>query len=213
MTGEPTRVLVLAGDRLARAGLAALLEQAPEVAVVGRVAGVADLDAAITAHAPEVVALDVGGGGDPEALRAMLGEAVEIAEPIPLLALVEGEEGAREAVGAGARGVLPREIEPAALGAAALALRYGLRVAHPDLGEPIASSGALPDVLVEPLTPREHEVLALLAEGQSNRQIAAALSISPYTVKDHVDAILAKLGAASRTEAAIRAARLGLVAL
>jgi DNA-binding NarL/FixJ family response regulator len=211
------RVLVLATDRLARAGLAALLEQsppeAPEVAVVGRVAALADVDAAIAAHAPDVIVLDVGGGSKSEALRDMLGEAVEVAEPLPLLVLVDDTQTATTALGAGARGVLPREVEPAALAAAVHALRHGLRVGHPELGAAVAPAMPASEALAEPLTPREHDVLALLAEGRSNRQIAAVLSISPYTVKDHVDAILAKLGAASRTEAAIRAARLGLIAL
>ncbi len=221
MSSHRTRVLVVAADRLARAGLAALLTDAspgwpespepPEVSVVGRATEPADLEPAIAAHAPEVIVLDAGPAPDPAATRELVAESVEHAEPLPVLVLVDGEDAARTALGAGAHGALPRDVDGGPLAAAVVALRHGLRVLHPELA--VYGVAAQSEGPVEPLTPREHEVLALLAEGRSNRQIAAALTISPHTVKDHVDAILTKLGAASRTEAAIRAARLGLVAL
>jgi DNA-binding NarL/FixJ family response regulator len=66
---------------------------------------------------------------------------------------------------------------------------------------------------VEPLTPREGEVLRLIAEGLPNKTIAARLEISESTVKFHVNAILGKLGVESRSEAIVQAARLGLVIL
>ena len=69
------------------------------------------------------------------------------------------------------------------------------------------------DALVEPLTPREAEVLQLLAEGLTNRRIAERLGISEHTAKFHVNAILGKLGARSRSEAIAQAARLGLLLL
>ncbi len=74
-----------------------------------------------------------------------------------------------------------------------------------------ASAGRLP--LVEPLTPRELDVLRLLAEGLPNKTIAGRLNISKHTVKFHVNAILGKLGVASRTEAVVRATRMGLILL
>ncbi len=67
--------------------------------------------------------------------------------------------------------------------------------------------------LVEALTPREEEVLHLLADGLSNKAIALQLGISDHTVKFHVNAILGKLGAQSRTEAVVRATRMGLLVL
>ena len=69
------------------------------------------------------------------------------------------------------------------------------------------------DALIEPLTPREIEVLHLLAEGMTNRAIAQRLEISEHTVKFHVNAILGKLGAQSRTDAVVRATRLGVILL
>jgi DNA-binding CsgD family transcriptional regulator len=67
--------------------------------------------------------------------------------------------------------------------------------------------------LVEPLTPREHEVLVLLADGLRNREIAIRLAISEHTVKFHLASIFGKLGASSRTEVVRRALRLGLIDL
>ncbi len=77
----------------------------------------------------------------------------------------------------------------------------------------VPARGEAADVAAEELTPREVEVLQLLVEGLPNKQIAQRLSISEHTVKFHVDAILGKLGAHSRTEAVTRAARLGLIIL
>jgi DNA-binding CsgD family transcriptional regulator len=68
-----------------------------------------------------------------------------------------------------------------------------------------------PPALIEPLTPREHEVLVLLADGLRNRDIAARLGISEHTVKFHLAAIFGKLDASSRTQVVRRALRLGLI--
>jgi DNA-binding NarL/FixJ family response regulator len=82
------------------------------------------------------------------------------------------------------------------------------------MAAPAPTRGAVDDpTALEELTPREREVLALMAEGQANKEIARRLRISEHTVKFHVAAILAKLGAASRTEAGYVAARRGLIAL
>jgi two-component system, NarL family, response regulator YdfI len=79
--------------------------------------------------------------------------------------------------------------------------------------EPAARRRATPDVVEEPLTPREVQVLELLAEGLANKAIAERLVISDQTVKFHVAAILGKLGVANRTEAVRVAARRGLIAM
>ncbi len=68
-------------------------------------------------------------------------------------------------------------------------------------------------MIIEPLTPRELDVLELVGEGHSNKAIAGRLGISEHTVKFHVNAILGKLGAGSRTDAVVRATRLGLILL
>jgi DNA-binding NarL/FixJ family response regulator len=131
---------------------------------------------------------------------------------LPVVALVADETGAVEAWQAGARVVLRREATPTQLTTALLAARQGLVVIDPDL---LAALLPLrePPAPDEELTPREREVLHLMAEGLPNKLIADRLGVSENTVKFHVNAILSKLDAHSRTEAVTRAARKGLLTL
>ncbi len=211
-------VLIVADDALARAGLAALLVDEPTVTVAGRTGAAEDLAAALASYAPDVVLWDLG--WHPErSIDHLL--AVADAAP-PIAALLPDGDSAAAAWLAGARGLLPRDAAPQVIAAALLALAEGLAVVAPDFAPtfgvavpphilPAPSQGvALP---VEPLTARELEVLRLLAEGLPNKTIAQRLRISEHTVKFHVNAILGKLGAASRTEAVVRATRLGLLLL
>ncbi|HKZ50710.1 MAG TPA: response regulator transcription factor, partial [Dehalococcoidia bacterium] len=121
---------------------------------------------------------------------------------------------AAEAWASGAQGLLLRDVDAAILLTALRAVSQGLVVLASELAAavpPARARGAMP--LAEELTPRELEVLQLLAEGLPNKSIAQRLGISEHTVKFHVNAILGKLGAQSRTEAVILATRLGLVLL
>jgi DNA-binding NarL/FixJ family response regulator len=122
-----------------------------------------------------------------------------------------------DALRAGARAVLPSDVPPDQLLAALEAAAAGLIVVHPaevnamfPATEPASRTIA---ELAEPLTPRENEVLQMLASGLANKEIAARLVISEHTVKFHVASILGKLGAASRTEAVSLGIRRGLVLL
>lgn len=132
----------------------------------------------------------------------------------PLLALANKEQVA-EALAAGAQAVIPRDSSAAKLEVAIAAVQKGLTVTEPGWLDasagpaPIASGTAVNDNL----TPREHEVLVLLAEGLSNKQIAAKLTISEHTAKFHVNSILQKMDAQKRVEAVVRAARRGLINL
>jgi DNA-binding NarL/FixJ family response regulator len=120
------------------------------------------------------------------------------------------EASIRDALRAGARAALPSTATPAQIIAAIHAAAAGLAAI------PAADMAALiPSAEVtrpsEALTPREMDVLEMLAEGLSNKMIAYRLSISGHTAKFHVNAILAKLGAGTRTEAVMRGIRLGLI--
>lgn len=134
----------------------------------------------------------------------------------PLLALVGDRERAREVLRGGARGALRRDGDGERMVAALVAIDAGLVVVDDafvgDLVER-GQSGAADDAWawIEPLSGREREVIELVAEGLSNKEIAAALGISPHTAKFHVSTIMGKLDAQSRTEAAVRAARAGLL--
>jgi DNA-binding NarL/FixJ family response regulator len=138
----------------------------------------------------------------------------------PVLVLAEGAAAQAAALRAGARGVLPPDAGAAQIAAALVALARGLVVAPPGLvPPPPATTAAAPVVVVaaEPaagsLTPREREVLALLAAGAANKVIARRLGVSFHTAKAHVASVLAKLGASSRADAVARGVRAGLVLL
>jgi DNA-binding NarL/FixJ family response regulator len=131
-----------------------------------------------------------------------------------VLALVDAGEEAGALWRAGVRALLPRRSDAGALAAGLLAAARGLAVLDPGLAAawarpPAPGAAEGPDAL----TPREREVLALLSEGLGNKAIAARLDVSEHTAKFHVNAILGKLGAATRAEAIVLAARRGLVAL
>jgi DNA-binding NarL/FixJ family response regulator len=213
---DDLRILVLADDPLARAGLAALLAQQSGCQVVGQAPADADLAAELDAAQPDVVVWDLGW----TAASAL--ERLAEQSPLlpPVLALLPKDDAAAslasQAWRAGARGLLDRNAVPEALVAAAHSLAAGLVVLERDLARKLLLPAA-PDStaasLVEPLTPRENQVLQLLAEGLTNRAIAQRLGISEHTVKFHVNAILGKLSAQSRADAVMRGTRLGLILL
>lgn len=135
--------------------------------------------------------------------------AIEIVHDLSAADVVVGES-----LRAGPRGALSQDVTPAQIAAAVHAAAAGLQVMPAEEG-----AGFLPDrpmhepvpEIVEPLTPREMDVLEMLAEGLSNKLIAHRLSISDHTAKFHVNSILAKLNAGTRTEAVTRGIRLGLI--
>jgi len=113
------------------------------------------------------------------------------------------------AVRAGAAGYVYKDVDPPALAAAIRSVHAGHVLLHPDVARLLAESDARPGQAE--LTARERDVLAQVARGRSNREIARALSLSEKTVKTHVSAILGKLGVQDRTQAALHAVRTGLV--
>ncbi|WP_309889775.1 response regulator transcription factor [Archangium sp.] len=208
---SPVRVTLVAEDPLARGALSrALTEQGGDIAVIA--AGtLAEMESSRPELAPDVVLWDVG--LHPAEPGGRL-DAPELEAPV--LALVPDEPTGEGALSAGVRGLLFRDVAPAPLLAALRAVARGLTVFDPALASVrtmprAATSTSTPGP--ESLTPREREVLALLAEGLSNKAIADRLDISEHTAKFHVNAVLAKLGVQRRTEAVVRAARMGLVTL
>ncbi len=202
------RVLVIASDSLARAGLAAVLDREAGFNVIGQVAGGADLSDTRDVYKPDVAVWDLG--WDPLAALELMADLQEAG--LPVVALLPDETYTAEAWSSGARGLLLRDSDAQALAAALTAVALGLIVIDPGLSASVPPAiKRAPPPLISDLTPREHEVLKLLAEGLPNKSIAQSLAISEHTVKFHVNAILGKLGAQSRTEAVTRATRLGLV--
>ncbi len=140
----------------------------------------------------------------------------------PILALVNpGQEA--QAVEAGAQGAIRRDAKPRAVASAIEALHHGLGVFDASYARTLpvarqapAGDGEAPLAVAlrhaeDVLTPRESEVLTLLAEGLSNKEIAVRLEISEHTAKFHVNSILQKMGAQKRVEAVVRAAKLGII--
>jgi DNA-binding NarL/FixJ family response regulator len=130
--------------------------------------------------------------------------------PGPRLVLVSGGTAAAAALRAGARGVLPPEATASDFAVALPAIAHGLVVAPPGAFVPPRRETPAPGAS---LTPREREVLDLLAEGASNKLIARRLGLSFHTAKAHVAVVMEKLGATSRADAVARGARAGLVLL
>jgi DNA-binding NarL/FixJ family response regulator len=194
----PLRVLVMAADPLVRGALCRALEEEADgpVLLVDDAAGA------------EVALWDAA--HDPEGLA-------DLPDGVPALALVADQAASAVALSAGARGAVLRSADGASLWAGLVAVLHGLMVIDgafaPPAAPPAARAGVDPAGGLDDLTAREREVLGLLARGLSNRQIAAELDISDHTAKFHAGQILGKLGAATRTEAVIIAARRGLVTL
>lgn len=204
-------MLVVAHDPLARAGLATMLDGQPGVTLVGQISGEDDVTSALEAYQPDVVIWDIGWNTEHalEQLEEFSGEAGP-----PVVALLSDDTFAPDAWAAGARGMLFRDVDAETLIASALAVSRGVVALDPRFTSAALPPRSLPNAMpsVE-LTPRERQVLRLLAEGLPNKTIAHNLDISDHTVKFHVNSILSKLGAQSRTEAVISATRLGLILL
>ena len=202
-------LLVLADDPLARAGLAALLGNLPGflVAAQGDGSQLSEATAGEIDASVDVIVWDMGW----EATERIEDEPLE--KIIPVLALVADKPSAAVAWRLGCRAMLSRQSDEEQLAAALAAVASGLAVFSPSLVESLQSPARPSGATASDLTPRESEVLALLAEGLTNKAIAQRLTISEHTVKFHVNAILGKLDAQSRTDAVVRATRLGLIAL
>ncbi|HEX7588473.1 MAG TPA: response regulator transcription factor [Anaerolineae bacterium] len=208
---EKIRVLIVAEDPLARAGLATFLADQPSAIIVGQVALDAELPDAAQVYRPDVVVWDLGS----DSTRA-LERATNIRTlGIPVVALLSDDGDAADAWASGARALLLRTARAEQLGSAVTSIAQGLTVIDPAFVAVLvpAAREQASGQPIEELTPRELQVLRLMAEGQSNKAMARSLGISEHTVKFHVNAILGKLSVQSRTEAVVHATRLGLILL
>ena len=132
---------------------------------------------------------------------------------LPALILVRDAAAAAAALAAGAGGVLPRNAAPRRMHAALHAVAESELVIDETFAHALLRRARPAVALIAPLTRREREVLQLLAGGMTNKEIASRLGVTDHTVKFHVNGILGKLGAVTRTEAVVEAARRGLIAV
>ena len=206
-----TRITVLIADDhpVVRQGLQVLLSVQDDIEVVGEAADGGQAVAMAAELDPDVILLDLK-------LPVMDGIAV-------LRELRDSARGARAlvltsapdrslvslAVQAGAAGFLYKDVDPDALVRAIRSVHDGHTLLAPDAAGSLLRSGAAAPAVqgIGALTAREREVLAQIADGRSNREIARLLRVSEKTVKTHVSSVLAKLGVADRTQAALLAVR------
>lgn len=209
------RVLVWAQSPITQAGLETIVDadarfETVERPVRGRGPGSAQAEAA------DVILLDgFLTGGDAARVPGTMQEELG-ATPVVVLADATARGEILRLLHAGVRGILMRDSPPQEITAALAAASEGLAVVSPEVLEALfPAHSAAPDeedhLSPEPLTERESEVLALLAVGASNKEIAGRLHLSEHTVKFYVSTILSKLGAATRAEAVARGYRRGLI--
>jgi len=211
-------VLVAATDNIVRAGLLVLVSAHVELTVVGSAIGTDTLTALVEELQPDVVLLELELDDDQSIAEKLLPLRLAQQESaVVILVNAPQSEWTIEAIRLGVQAVLPRRAEGEEIIAAILAARVGLIVLHPDAIDSLVGFSPLvgrelPLPLVA-LTPREIEVLNMIAEGLGNKVIARRLGISEHTVKFHVSSIFTKLNAKSRTEAVTLGARQGLIML
>ena len=194
---------------MVRTGLRTFLGLQTGMTVVGE-AGTAEQALALVPRLhPDIVLMDLvlPGMSGVEAVRQLRARHPEV--KVVVLTSFAGQEAVLPAVRAGVAGYLLKDVGPAELADALRAVHAGGSPLHPAVAATVMQSVVEP--VRDPLTPREHEVLRALARGLSNRLIARELALSEKTVKAHVSAILAKLGVADRTQAALHAVHHGLV--
>ncbi|WP_256837787.1 response regulator [Ornithinimicrobium faecis] len=213
------KVVITDDQTLIRQGLDSLLAITDEVEVVGHAADGDEALELVEEHSPDVLLLDLrmpgrDGIATLEALR-------ERGSQVPALVLTtfDDDELVLRALRAGAKGYLLKDVTLDELVGAIRTLAGGGTLVQPALTERLLQGLAslpVPDDFAhlptpEPLTPRETEILRLLASGFSNREIAESLFLAEGTVKNHLSTLLAKLGVRDRTRAVLRALHLGIL--
>jgi DNA-binding NarL/FixJ family response regulator len=211
----PTRVLLVDDHELVRQGIAAMLTGAADVTVVGEARTGREAIEVARRELPDVVLMDVRmpDMDGLEATRRIKEERARTA--VIMVTMHENPSYLRDAVRAGAAGYLLKDVSREELIDAIRQVSSGGAFIESQMLKGMLSElkpgSAQPSSAAKNLTKREREILALVAEGLSNREIAEKLVLSPETVKSHVAAILEKLNVSDRTQAAIYAVRNGLV--
>ena len=206
---DSIRILVVDDHPVVRQGIRTFLDVQDDLTVVGEAADGDGCVAIAEQCRPDVILLDLRMPGSDGV--AALRELRRLGNPARVLIITSFTEPSAvlPAVRAGAAGYVYKDVDPQALAAAIRAVHAGHVLLHPDVAR-LLSTGEQ-HATPTSLTAREREVLAELARGRSNREIARTFAVSEKTVKTHVSAILAKLGVPDRTQAALHALRTGLV--
>jgi len=207
----PIRVMLVDDHTMVRRGLATFLKVFDDLELAGEAANGEDAIQLCAQIRPDVVLMDMvmpdmDGVTATHAIRQQFPEVQVIA-----LTSFKDRELVQDALQAGAIGYLLKDVSADELAQAIRAAHAGRATLSSEAAQALVQAAAQPPTPGHDLTERERDVLALLVEGLNNRQIADNLVVSPSTIKSHVSHILAKLGVASRTEAAALAVRHRLV--
>ena len=218
--GGPRRVVIADGQGLVRAGFRLLLERQDDMAVAAEASTAEEAVAAARATAPDVVLmdLDLPGAGGIEAARRIVDEAADGATRVVMLMTAQSDDAVFGALRAGATGLLLKDTDPDELVAAVRVVASGEALLAPGLASRlVADFMSRPERLrcapeqLEELTAREREVVALVACGLSNEEIAEQLVVTRATAKTHVSRALCKLHARDRAQLVVLAYEAGLV--
>ncbi len=213
---EVITLLIVDDHPVVRDGLVAILGTQPDFRVSGEAASGSEALTLFEERQPDVVLLDLEMPGldGVEVIRRL--RELQPGVRIVVFTAFDSDERILSAVQAGAKGYLLKGVPRSELFNAIRVVHQGGSLLQPVVASRLLSHIAGPhesDTPAEPLTPRESEVLNLLAQGKQNKEIALELSVSERTVKFHISSILAKLGAGNRTEAVTIALQKGLVEL
>lgn len=208
-------VLIVDDHPLFRKGMRALLESMPDIEVIGEAISGKEAVEMATALQPDVVLMDLQmpEGGGLAAIRELSKTSPNIR--ILVVTLFEDDESVFAALRAGARGYILKDADEEEMMRAIRAVGEGEAIFSPAIASRLmdyfaASRSLIPQEVFPELTEREREILTLIARGKTNAAIAAELTISLKTVRNHVSNIYSKLQVADRTQAAIRAREAGL---
>jgi len=213
MASEPIRVLIVDDHAVVREGLRTFLELQDGIEIAGEAADGREAVTRAVALKPDVILMDLmmPRGDGVTAMRALRARVPR--SRVIVLTSFSDEQRLMPALEAGAHGYLLKDAEPSELARAVRAAHAGEAVIDPTVAQRLLSTLAGPRPAAaggKSLTPREREVLELIAVGASNKRIALELGIAQKTVKTHVGHVLAKLGVSDRTQAALLAVRHGL---
>jgi DNA-binding NarL/FixJ family response regulator len=217
---SPVRIVVADDHQVVRAGFAALLDTQPDFTVVGTAADGAEAVRKCRELRPDVVLMDVRMPGTDgiEATRQLSGSAPQVPR-ILILTTFDLDEYVYDALAAGASGFLLKDATAERLFDAVRVIAAGDALLAPAVTRRLIGefarmrvrSATSPVPALRSLTPRETQVLRLIAEGLSNTEISARLVVTEETVKTHVSRVLSKLGLRDRTQAVVAAYETGLV--
>jgi two-component system, NarL family, response regulator DevR len=208
---DPTRVLIVEDHRVVAEGLAALINYQADMRVVGSVGTVAEAVPAAASLNPDVVLLDfrLPDGSAPDAATAI--RHIRPAAKMIFLTREDSDAARFAAVQSGASAFLHKSRAAAEVVAAVRDVARGKMLITPRTIATLLAKRRAVEAQLERLTPREKEVLRLLAEGSSSRSIAADLHISYTTVRTHIRSLGSKLAVHSKLEAIVKARELGLL--